>query len=648
MSRKTGFVLPFDQWQCDCGAYRLAGQVCPACGRRPDPREVDVRLAARRRAVAAARPHVEHPAGPSPVLVLENLLDDWLGPLLDEIWSVARAVANGERGASERLTALAQRAGALRSWAENLSARRPLVSIMTEATAATLALVGAFTTVLDALEADDPIKAQGCRQVMQRALDKGAGALGRLGELIGLGLSLSGTDGGLGAALAAVVGGADAAGLATGGQHLLRSRLGREFPDGLAASAFLLDRLVGVVGDREAFWAAVGDHQARLCTAAGLAVVAASPELAADTDGYVHDLWVDAVRAAAAPEPVSVRDEAGQLLELGHRTMESAARILLAASTAALGGQDYASTRRQDFSLLRKTAERDGWTWAAALPVDVRHARAHQDYDVDEKSGLVRLSPQKRGAAARALSVAELRDEVLAAVEAALAAHLALSAACGAKGVEPPTGLTLIPWQPLTAQLLTAFGWREVTVVRTRNVAAVRAASSRPVRVAETAHVLAFAPEDLDELRLELRSPTETETRTVVTVDASAWRRYRAAGDEFGTGAAMVRLPASARRDGVPVLPPDRASRWAQNIAAGTLAEEQRLGHQETNRRLRVVLGLTEELSLAGARTLVARLVRWRRNAALGLPNDDDPLAEIVAAADQPLPDMPSVLFEPG
>lgn len=527
MNRKTGFVLPFNRWQCDCGEYRLAGRVCTACGRRPDPREVDVRLAARRRAVAAARPHVEHPTGPPPAIDLEDLLGDWLGPLLDEIWPVARAVANGERGASEQLTALAQRAGALRSWAGNLPARRPLVSLVTEATAATLALVGAFAAVLDALGADDPLKAQGCQQVMQRALDEGASALGRLDELIDLGLSLSGTGGGLEAALAAVVGEGDAASLAAGGQYLLRSHLDREFRDGLAASAFLLDRLIGVVGDREAFWAAVADHHARLSTAAGLAAVAASPELAADTDGYVHDLWVDAVRAAAAPEPLSVRDEAGQLLELGHRMMESAARILLAASTAALNGQSYSSTRRQDFSPLRKAAEQAGWTWAAVLPVNVRHARAHHDYDVDEASGLVRLSPHKRGAAARAVSVAELRDEVLAAVEAALAAHLALSTACEAQDVEPPAGLTLIPWRPLTAQLLTAFGWREVTVVQTRNVAVVRAASSRPVRVTETAHVLAFAPEDLDELRLELRSPTETETRTVVTVDAGAWRRYR-------------------------------------------------------------------------------------------------------------------------
>ncbi|MFB8050699.1 hypothetical protein [Streptomyces rubiginosohelvolus] len=583
------FKLSYTQISCSgCGISRIRGIICPDCGHRPQPWEIDTAGRARREAAAEARKLLAQPVAPlptGPLGVPETLHADLFQRLAT--WhsgfftAVAEAAQATERGAPD-LKACVAEFTELRTLVHNTDARRPLtvrLTILRELVAELTSMIDAY---LAALLAATPLEAQKHGTQAQSHLDRAA-------DLI-----KTANDAADGAEL--FVAERDTARI----QTILLARALRTFevPDLLALDAAARDQLQDITSSR-----GVNGSGVMLAVGQVLAQSIFDPDRFREVIRLAYDVFRSnpQVLRALAQEPVFEGDFKRALYELFDGTMEAvhavdhathsrqAGRALLSIALAQVEGPGQVIATALLLACGRKTAayrdlrHRNATELITAaqqepslhglldgLDNDLRTGRAHALVHYDDTGVVI-----ERKKSTRTIAWRDVIDGVFQGYESIHACQLALWQAMGELGYtnfateDLWQTLGLTPEQMITIMLENS-SYRDIAVTPgTRHWTVEARTESAPTLSAHAPLIRTYLPRHVDKLTFTVHQKDGVHT---LAGPLAPWHEFAAAPqDSEAKMMAYLRAQLSWTYDNAPVLPTDHVRRWTALQAAQTI-----------------------------------------------------------------------------
>ena len=620
-----------------CGADRQTRFQCPECGMRPRPTEVDINVQFRRAAVRPAQLAREGEALPLDLDAQELLSSGRLGKLAERIYSAADLIGKRDEAGSTQFADLAGEIASLERWTHEVRRLRPWVFLTDAVKAAVQELVNVFDTILRALASEKIREAQSCEAAAQAALDRSADAIWDADR--GLELMLRVLEGGdpIGTWMAVAIDG-DPATATERGKALFLRRTGMTCGDSAGLTALMLAPIAATVCDEDRWWDLVNEHIQFLDDhRADLGQLLQDPAYSSRRSDVTHDLWQSARRAARMPGAETMRQEAADLLELGHLVVEQQLKFNLGLGCALTTRRSFAATQGCDVAVLAGIARDQDWSIAQNLgDAAIRNAFAHRDFTVAGDSIL--LSPQRSGqrTSTRSLTMPELLDSVLEIIEVSAAMELATLRVT--ENVDP-TSVYVPKGIEFMEALLTGFGFNEVEVTRSADdCVRISACVDSPVPLATIISTVQPLVGMAREASFDLtRRDQAQECTVVVPVDVhSAWQR---AATELEREAAFLRLCNATMIDGTPAMSRDHV-RHVISVRASQLFIDQDRALADVSVGLATWRSLADTLSFADLAKDIGRAIKFRRYRAAGLQvfEADVPMLLEYAEIDLPLP----------
>ena len=610
-------TLTFSRIECSrCGAERQTRLPCPDCGMRPRPTEVDINLQFRRNAVKAAQSARKAEALPIAVDAKELLSFERIGTLAERIFSAGDLIGRREEKGATRLASLAAEIGSLERWTREVERLRPWVFLTDAVKMAVEELVKVYDIVVQALICDEIRAAQTCQVEAQAALDRSADAISDADR--GLELMLRVLEGGdpIGTWMAVAIDGDPATAIERGKALFLR-RTGMTCGDSAAFMALMLAPMTATVCDEDRWWDLVNEHIRFLDDhRADLGPVLQDPSYASRRSDVTHDLWQSARRAARMPDPETMRQEAADLLEVGHLVVEQQLKFNLGLGCALTTRRSFTATQGQDVAVLAGIARDQNWPIAQNLEdAAIRNAFAHRDFTIDSDSIL--LTPQRGGKKhpARSLTMSQLLDSVLEIIE--IAAAMELATLWITENIDP-TSVYIPKGIEFMEALLTGFGFDEVEATRNtddcvRTSACIDSSVPLATIVSAVQPLVGTAREASFHLT---RRDQAQECIVVVPVDIhSVWQR---AATVLDREVAFLRLCNTTMVDGMPAMSRDHV-RHVISIRASQLFLDQDQPLADVCAGLTTWRSLADTLSFADLAKDIRRAIKCRRYRAVGL-----------------------------
>ena len=612
-----GISLTFSKIDCSrCGADRQTRFPCPECGMRPRPSEVDINVQDRRDAVRPAQLAREAEALPLALDATELLSSGRLGELAERIYAAGDLIGRRDEAGAIQLAGLAEEIASLERWTHEVKRLRPWVFLTDAVKVAVDELINVFDVVVRALLSEEIRAAQLCEAEAQAALDRSADAIWAANEKLELMVRV--LDGGdpIGAWMAVAIDG-DPTTAIERGEALFLLRTGMKCGNTAGLTALMLAPLAATIGDEHRWWGLVDAHIRFLDGhRGGIGSVLQDPSYASRRSDVVHDLWQSARRASRMPSAETTRQDAADLLELGHLVVEQQLKFNLGLGCTLTTRRSFAATQGCDVADLAGIARDQNWPIASHLgDSTIRNAFAHRDFTIDGDSVL--LSPQRGRptASGRSLTMPELLDSVLEIIEVSAAMELAT---VWVTETVDPESVFVAEGIEFVEAILNCFGCDEVDVVTSAdNCVRISACVDTPVRLATIAAVVQPLVGTAREVSLHLQSRDKSrECTVIVPVDIhAAWQR---AESELEKEAAFLRLCEATTVDGVPILSRDHV-RHVVGIRACELFVDQDQELADVCTGLAVWRLLAETLALADLARDIGRAIRCRRYRAAGI-----------------------------
>lgn len=470
--------MNFTKMLCEgCGAERLASQSCDVCNRRADPREVDDHVVARRRAVYYAMRACSRPCSqdePAEVLEVWELVERWLDRFLAAVEMIAEAAP--DEVDTNSLAAAVLELQELDDRVRLTPRRRPTISLVRAAGDVIETSRSIVNEFMSALATDLPLTAQRAAENGQRAIDRLAALAVALSAKLARHQSLvDSSESDPVANLKALVLTAldngparDAIDLDNTGQVLYERVTGSHNAAGGIGFGLVLTQLqVEVLLDEARFWNMANDTYLALLSDRGrfkcLIERNSWLEEYREATRAMFDAGVAAEALARAAS--HRRHEVQAVLRLGRDLLEGPGRFFMATLLDVTGCSAFEDLIGKDATVVRKKFGGSAMSeLATGLDRTIRNADSHNEYSVAHD----RVTFSGRSREYDHLMLDDLLDRVLCGAESVRAMHAGVI--CAASELEldvadlDPLGAILADAESVTSVLLTAFGWKDVSV----------------------------------------------------------------------------------------------------------------------------------------------------------------------------------------
>lgn len=635
--------LTFTMTECSrCGADRQTRFPCPECGLRPRPTEVDINVQFRQNAVRPARRVREGEATHLDLDAHELLSSGRLEDLPDRILAVGDSIGRREETGPAQLVELAAEIASLGHWTQGVKRLRPWVFLSDAVVVVVNELIKVFDIALRALLSEEIRTAQRCEGEIQAALDRAASAIGEANRRLDLMSLIIDADDPTGTWMAVAIDGDPTTALERG-EALFLSRTGLRCGESAALTALMMAPMMATIGDEDRWWNLVNKHIRFLdIYRAALAPVLQDPAFASRRSDVVHDLWLSARRASRLPSPETLRQDASDLLDLGHLVVEQLLKFNLGLGCALTTSRSFAATQGRDVSDLASVADSQGWPIAQDLgDSSIRNAFAHRDYTIDGDSVLLSPARSNPTTSPRSLTITELSDSVLEIIEVSAAMELAtvwLTEQVDPDSVFVPQGIIF------AESLLIGFGWSDVSIIAdAEDQVTISACVDTPLPLAAIAFAIAPLVGTTRELCLHLKSRNESnECIAVVPVELfSAWQRTES---EPLKEASFVHLCAVTTIDESPILSHDHV-RKVIGIRTCQLVVDEEQDLSSVCAALEIWRSAARALDFPDLAREIGRAIRLRRYRAAGLPITEADTPKLLAHVEADLPSPPTNLL---
>ena len=609
---------------------------------RPRPTEVDINVQFRQNAIRPARRAREGEATHLDLDANELLSSGRLEDLPDRILAAGDSIGRREETGPAQLAEIAGEIASLEHWAQGVKRLRPWVFLSDAVIVVVHELIKVFDIVLRALLSEEIRTAQRCEGELQAALDRAAGAIGEADGRLELMSRVIDADDPTGAWMAVAIDGDPTTALERG-EALFLGRTGLRCGETVALTALMMAPMMATIGDEDRWWNLVNEHIRFLDShRAALAPVLQDPSFASRRSDVVHDLWLSARRASRLPSPETLRQDASDLLDLGHLVVEQLLKFNLGLGCALTTSRSFAATQGRDVSDLAGVADSQGWPIAQNLgDSSIRNAFAHRDYTIDGDSVLLSPARSNPTTSPRSLTIPELSDSVLEIIE--VSAAMELATVWLTEQVDPDN--VFVPQGTIFAEsLLIGFGWGDVNIIADANDhVIISACVDTPLPLAAIAFAVAPLVGTTRDLYLHLKSRDESSQCTaVIPVDLySAWQHTES---EPQREAAFVHLCAVTTIDESPILSHDHV-RKVISIRACQLVIDEGQDLSTVGAGLEIWRSVARALDFPDLAREIGRAIRLRRYRAAEIPTTEADAPMLLAHVEAELPPPPRHLL---
>lgn len=638
--KKFGMSLRFATRECVCGGVRIAGHVCPDCGARPRPAEIDVELQRRRRIAATYRGRsIDVQPAPASLFDLTARAAEAVSPFLRALSSLSTSLTDD---ASELL-----RAGCV---LDQLVADASLPQLRPWRRAGQLAhqavetLRVSLDCFVDAFSAETLLTAQAIQVDAQTHLDAAATVAGDLD------VAIQEVDQVLSSPATTVL-----EGLASRVQDLLLSHGPRSILD---VDQAWMDRVRAIVGRDEAIQGGVGlavlwstafaevlfdyDEYLRAASGAyGLLRGDAFDALTADAGWMANqeravqvfvdaNVALDAVLAAARHDAAAV----GGMLNFAQDLAEGPAKHVLATMLAITKPKSYETYMGCKLGVLMDAASKssDLSKLVSGMNSVLRNASAHLDFGVRDDSVVL-----GSGSAEVVLTSDEFADALLELAQVVHGLAAAVQIRLLQRGV---VGSSVLPagldHSELVALLMTSSGLCDVRADIAGATLTVIGAGDLVAPMTSVASIAPVLPTDVEQVRVE----SANGVRHTLVVPMDLFKDYAAAlEDSTAKIERFMVLCANSRFDDEPVLRRDGLRALIGVEAGKAISLELPYGIARA-RALRQLAQSCGDPDAADVLRLVTRALRLRATGRVAEPRVSAALGALVSWAsvkvDQP------------
>lgn len=605
----------------------------------PDEREVDPQLQRRRLLAERGLAILDSESGADPVdhtflFQVWSELGSWLSGFLD---SLGNADAARDEGSDviERLRELRHLGDVLLAG----SRLRPWLPLWEVVDSLVDSLFNVARRYLAAISADTPLEAQRLAAAAQDAIDASAVIADEAADLVDFYARLAEATTEEEAVSVLAERAASRAGAATildleaDGNLLYREMMGGtgEVPVGLGLLFACIDAQATATLDRRRLWAVA---QAATSIMRADRARFETPEADADLLADIREASLFLFEASRTMHVMVQaarleRHEVEALLTFGHTLIEGPIRRYLALLAAVLKGQPYSKFRGKDASRVLDIVRQAGQaTITDGLPKAVRHAVAHKDYRIEESPETTHVILQE-GSTKNRRNAVELADDVLLALETALALQVAVSTAVGlARGSVDDLAVELGFTPEAQINMVMEFaGWTDVETTIAGSEAIIEARCTLgPESIREAGMVVTQLPTSVEVL---IARSTDADGQPVeLTVPLAPLRSY-SASDDLEKDAWFIEAARRATLNDKPILTREHVRKWlAVQAAQSTGAVE-----PGRTRRLKALLRLARRLADTEAAEALRDMISVARANEFGLPAADAERASLATLA---------------
>lgn len=618
-----------------CGAQRQTRLPCPECGLRPPPTEVDVNLQDRRAAVKPAQLARKAETLPVSLNAQELLTSGRLEELAERIYASADKIGRRDAAGTARFAELAGEIASLERWTHDVERLRPWIFLTDAVKTVVAELIKVFDTMLRAITSEEIRAAQSCEAEAQAALDRAAEAMSDANDRLELLLSVFGGDDPIGAWIAVGIAG-DPSTVRQRGQDQFLHRTG--LPCGISAglTSLIMAPLAATIGDEDRWWDLVSRHIRFLDDKrSAIGRVLQDPSYAARRSEVVQDLWQHARRAVRMQTAETTRQEAADLLDLGHLVIEQQLKFNLGFGCALTTRRSFAATQGSDVTALASIAREQDWPIASHLGDSrIRNAFAHRDFRID--GDLIVLSPHRSGSASsrQSLKMPELLNAVLEIIEISAAMELAT---LWIIEQTDPDSVFVAQGIEFVEAILTCLGCSDIRVTNeVDNRVRISASVDPPVPLATIAAAAHPVAETAKVVFLHLQSKDKSRECTVM-LPTDTFAIWQSTKSEIERESAFMHLCEATTVDGVPIL--SRAHiRHMVSFRACQLFLDKERELADICADLVVWRSLAATLALDDLARDIGRAIKCRRYRAAGLQVTE---ADVPALLEHVVEDLP-------
>lgn len=636
-------TLSFSTVECArCGARRQTRFPCADCGEVASPAEIDINVQARQRAVQDAASARSGAANRLEASAAELLESGGLAALPKRVFDAADRLARGEPDAPREFAGIAQEIASLERWADDVDPLRPMITLTHHTQSVVRSLVQMYDVVAAALVEERLDQAQQAADTVQSALDAASALAAEANDILERANRVLEATDPMGAWVAEAFA-SDPIAATAHGQALVEAHTGRTAGSPSALAAVFYEVALSTIGDPDEFWRLVREHlQLFDGVTADILAMVSDPMFTSRAIDVTHDLWDAARRAAVAPEVVTPRAAATELLEAGHLLVEQPLKFHLGVACAATTRMTFADTQASDVSQLIKVACDKGWEIRSGIgDAALRNAFAHRDFDVTGDK--VSLSPQRRRRNEDPeilLPLDHVQNGVLRLVETLTAMDLALAITMDGLGVSinaSPLG------RFLAGPLLVGLGWSEIQVADDEGLIIVSAITRDAVPLRAMAFVAQPFAGSAKGLLLRLaRADTSAEREIKLDIDAySAWAY---AHDELEKEAMFVRMGRTTLLEGQPMFSDAHVEKFLAFRGCQVLVDRT-MPDREVARQVNLWRGAARDLGLKRVNRQLGKGLRLRIQAGAGMAFDPDEFDDLLAIAGKSVPALPDSLI---
>ena len=562
---------------------------------------------------------------------VEMLASPLVAGLAKRISYGANAISRTRRARADELQQIATDIANLEAWVSETPELRPAAAYARHVKIAVAQLIGVFDVTVSMLEARDGSDAQQLEPTLQQHLDAATEAISRCNELFDQITELSQSDNPVATWMRLATGG-DVPSAATRGTTVLEERGLREDQHGagVGVTALLWDFIARTMSDERPFWCHTAEHRALLAAhrdrVAEIADTDVFRQRAADT---VEDLLHAARLAIAQGDSESLRQQASDLLDFGHRLVEQPLKLHLGVACAASTKQHFESTQASDVSALVQIARRQGWAVASLLASsDIRNAFAHRDYLV-RGDGMIELCSARcraQGRPAPVMSLDELCDAVLAISEACGVMDMAFALVTGRCVGDHADGTSPFLVRSLAEGLL---GWDDVDLRLEDGEAVIEARCTRPVRFAEVGPLASTFLGDHSRLTVRLAT---TDGHHEIRIPVPEFREWSQLEDETASSNAFLVAWHRATVDGAPAFTGPQV-RKALAVQVLKLLADRTKPFAEARHDLASLRQAAKTVDDHELAKTIAACIGWKAQIASGHQTASSPIDRLVAIA---------------